>query len=63
MGVTEQTNQECIRVLDEKENYKYLIILEADIIKQMEMREKNKKSLPQKNEKASRNNVLLQKSH
>ena len=34
------TNQEKIRTLGEKEIYKYLEILEADTIKQVEMKEK-----------------------
>ena len=37
----ELPNQEKIRILGEKENYKYLGVLEADTIKQMEMKEKN----------------------
>ena len=36
-------NQEKIRTLREKETYKYLGILEADTIKQVEMKEKIKK--------------------
>ena len=39
----ELSNQEKIRTLGEKETYKYLGILEADTIKQMEMKEKIKK--------------------
>ena len=39
----ELPNQEKIRTLEEKETYKYLEILEADIIKQEEMKEKIKK--------------------
>ncbi len=39
----ELPNQERIRTRGEKENYKYLGILEADIIKQVEMKEKIKK--------------------
>ena len=35
-------NQDKIRTLREKENYKYLEILEADIIKQLEIKEKIK---------------------
>ena len=35
-------NQEKIRMLGEKETYKYLGILEADTIKQMKMKEKKK---------------------
>ena len=36
----ELPNQDKIRMLGEKENYKYLGILEADTIKQMEMKDK-----------------------
>ena len=36
----EQPNQEKIRMLSEKETYKYLRILEADTIKRVEMKEK-----------------------
>ena len=36
----EQPNQEKIRTLGEKETYKYLGILEADTIKQVEIKEK-----------------------
>ena len=36
-------NQEKIRTLGEKETYKYLEILEADTIEQVEMKEKIKK--------------------
>ena len=39
----ELPNQDKIRTLVEKETYKYLGILEADTIKQMEMKEKIKK--------------------
>ena len=36
-------NQESIRNVGEKENYKYLGILQANTIKQAEMKEKYKK--------------------
>ena len=39
----ELPNQEKLRTLGEKENYKYLGILETDTIKQQEMKEKIKK--------------------
>ena len=39
----EQLNQDKIRTLGEKETYKYLGILEADTIKQVEMKEKIQK--------------------
>ena len=41
-------NQEKIRTFGKKETYKYLGILEADAIKQVEMKEKNFKSVSQK---------------
>ena len=37
----ELPNQDTIRRLGEKETYKYLSIVEADTIKQVEMKEKN----------------------
>ena len=40
----ELLNQENIRMLREKENYKYLGILDADTIKHVEMKEKNVKN-------------------
>ena len=46
----ELRNQEIIRAHGEKENYKYSGILEADTIKQVEMKEKNKRAF-QTNEK------------
>ena len=39
----ELQNQDKIRTFEEKETYKYLDILEADTIKQMERKEKVKK--------------------
>ena len=39
----ELTNQEKIRTFGEKETYKYLGILEADTIKQVEMKDKIQK--------------------
>ena len=39
----EQSYQVVIRTLGEKETYKYVEVLEADIIKQVEMKEKIKK--------------------
>ena len=39
----ELPNQDKIRTIREKETYKYLSILEADTIKQVEMKEKIKK--------------------
>ncbi len=45
MEGVELANQVIIRTLGEKETYKYLGILEADTIKQVEMKEKIKKSI------------------
>ena len=42
-GGMELPNQDKIRTLGEKETYEYLGILEADTIKQVEMKEKIKK--------------------
>ena len=44
----ELPNQENIRTFREKETYKYLGIFEADTIKQIEMKEKNKKEYPRR---------------
>ena len=43
MDRMELPNQDKTRMLGENETYKYLGILEADTIKQMEMKEKIKK--------------------
>ena len=40
----ERSNQERIRTLGEKGNYKYLEIMEAEIIKQGQMKENLKKN-------------------
>ena len=52
----ELPNQEKIRRLGEKATYKYLGILEADTIKQAEM--KKIKRIPQENEKTTRNQTI-----
>ena len=59
----ELRNQERIRTLGEKETYKYLGILEADTIKQVELKEKNLKIVSQENEKTTRNQTVQQESH
>ena len=46
-------------MLLEKENLQVQGILEADIIKRAEVKEKNNKRVHQKNEKASRNQVEI----
>ena len=50
--------QESIRAVGEKENYKYLGILEADTITNKLRGRKNKKREPQKDKKASWNQDL-----
>ena len=57
----ELSNQEKIRTLGEKKTYKYLGMLEADTVKQGEMKEKIFKSVSQENEKATWNQTILQK--
>ena len=52
----EQPNRESIRMLGEKENYKYLEIFEVDTIKEEEMK-------GNKSKKTSRKQALLQKIH
>ena len=56
-GGVELPNQVVIRTFGEKET---LGILEADTIKQVEMKEKKKKRVSQKNYKTTRNKTLLQ---
>ena len=51
----EQPNQEKIRMLGEKETYKYLEIQEADTIKQVKMKEKILKRVSQENKEATQN--------
>ena len=45
-------------MLGEKETYKYLGILKADTIKQVEMKEKNKTKVSLKNQKTTRDKTL-----
>ena len=49
----ELPNQKKIRTLGKKQTYKYLQILEADSIKQVEIKEKKLKRVSQENEKAT----------
>ena len=56
----ELTNQDKIRTLGEKETYKYLGILKADTIIQVDTKEKNQKCVSQGNEKATRNQTIWQ---
>ena len=50
----ELPNQEKIRMLGENETYKYLGILEADSIKQEEMKDKIQKEYPRRTKKTTR---------
>ena len=51
----ELPNQNKINSLGEKENYKYLGILEADTIKYADITEQIQKRIPKENEKNNRN--------
>ena len=50
MEKTEQPNQECIKTLEEKENYTYFGIFEVNATKLEEMKEKKIKIVHQTNE-------------
>ena len=54
----ELPNQVVIKTLGEKETYKYLGISEADTIKQVEMKQKLKKSISEEPENYSRQNSI-----
>ena len=54
MESIEQLNQERIKKLGVKECYKYLVILEADTIKQVKMKEKTKKNISGERENFSK---------
>ena len=61
MKEIEQPSQESIKTPGKKKNSKYLGILEADTLKQADIKEKiNKKRVLQKNEKTSRNQFRLE---
>ena len=49
----ELPNQDKIRTLKEKETYKYLGIMEADTIRQVEIKEKNQERIFHENQKAT----------
>ena len=59
----ELPNKERIRTFGKKENYKNLGILKVDPIKQAGDKRKYDKRVSQTNDKTSRNQALLQKSH
>ena len=54
----ELTNQNNIRTLAENGTYKYMGILEADTIKQVEIKKQNSKRISQENAKTTRNKTL-----
>ena len=56
----ELLNQDKIRTLGEKETYKYLGILEADTIKQVEMKGKIQKEYLRRTKNYSRQNSLAE---
>ncbi len=56
----ELPNQDKIRTLAENETYKYLGILEADTIKQVEMNRKFKKNISGELENYSRQNSIAE---
>ena len=56
----ELPNKEKIKTLGSKETYKYMGIMEADIIKQVEMREKLKKSVSREPESYWRQNYVAE---
>ena len=58
----ELPNQDKVRTLGEKETYKFLSILEADTIKQVEMKEKNKK-VSQENQKTMQQKPYIRKKY
>ena len=59
--VRELPNQEQIRTLGEQEPYKYLGILEADTIKQAEMKERMKKTISKERENFSKPSYIVYK--
>ena len=58
----EQPNQESIKMIWEKKNYKYLGIFEVDTFQTSETERKNKKKATKINKK-TRNEALVQKSY
>ena len=59
----ELPNHDKIRTLEENETYKYLGILEADTIKQVEMKDKIRKEYFRRTRKTTRDKTLQQKSY
>ena len=56
-------NREKIKMLWEKETYKYLGILKVDTPKQVEIKGNIKKRVPQENEETIGNQIIKQNSH
>ena len=54
----EKPNLDKIRTFEEKETYKYLGILEAETIRQEEMKEKIRKNISEEPESFSRQNYM-----
>ena len=61
MEVVKWPNQVITRMLGEKETYKYLGILKADIVKQVEMKEKIKKEYLRRTRKQLETKLYSQK--
>ena len=61
MECLELPNQEKIRTFEKRETYTYFGILEVDPTKHAEMRERNRKRIPQEIEKTTRNNPIEKK--
>ena len=59
----ELPNHDKIRTLEENETYKYLGILEAETIKQVEMKDKIRKEYLRRTRKLLETKILPQKPH
>ena len=59
----ELPNHDTIRTLEENETYKYLGILEADTIKQVQMKDTIRKEYLRRMNKTTRDKTLRQKPH
>ena len=59
----ELPNPDKIRTHEEEETYKYFWILEADTIKQVQMKDKIRKEYPMQNKETTWDKTLQQKPH
>ena len=59
----ELPNHEKIRTLEVNKTYKYLGILEADTVKQVQLKDTTQKRISQENEKTTQDKTLQQKPH